>query len=122
MSELIHNILVYKALIGRGFYVLRKKLLDAFVNGIILLLMQVLVFGYLFPLMGMSPAYSAPLFIGTVVQMINNLFYNFGMSIVFDLDRQRFIDYRMSLPTTKVWLFASYVTNHVVEGIITTLP
>jgi ABC-2 type transport system permease protein len=121
-DQTLNNFKVYCVLIHRNLHILRKKLFDALFNGTILLFMQVLVFGYLFPLMGMPADYSAPLFIGTVVQMINNLFYNFGLVLVFDLNRNRFINYRISLPLPKSWLFASYITNNVIEGAVTTLP
>ena len=106
---------IYKALVARDFIVIKKRYAKVIIDSMVQLILTVFLFGSFFPLFGVPPHFIAPLFIGS--QAINMFFFgmNFGLRNLFDLQHNRFIDYRLTLPLPKRWLFASYITYFICE-------
>jgi hypothetical protein len=113
---------IYYALTQRNFLMLKQRYKSIIINAIIQLLVYVMLFGYLFPLMAIPSAYIGSLYLGT--QTLGILFFGmgFGLNIVSDIKYSRFIDYHLTLPLAKRWLFASYVTYFLMEVVITITP
>lgn len=117
-----HNFLTFYALTKRNIKTIRSQLTDTIIDGIILTSLNVLVFGYLFPAMGMSAQLVAPVFLGSLLTMFFNLGFSLAMRVVFDIKFNRFIDYHLTLPISKAWLFASYILAFFAELFISTTP
>lgn len=113
---------IFLALLGRDMLVLQKRLKGLFFDNIILLLANIAMFGYLLPLMGMSPQLVAPLFIGYTVISLIEIGYSLSISIVHDVKFSKFIDYHLTLPLSTNWLLAEYITNFVIKASVVTLP
>lgn len=118
-----NNIRVFWALLRRDLKVLRSKLRSMLIDGAILVATNVLIFGKLFPLIGMPSHFVAPLFLGHSISMLLlSLGYSLGLKIVFDIQYNRFIDYHLTLPVSKTWLFLSYIVSFMIEAFIITIP
>jgi hypothetical protein len=117
-----HYFFTYVALVRRDLHVIRQRLRGAFINAGVRLIVDVLEFGGLFPAMGVPEELISPLFIGSVALQLLFQGMAFSLRTIFDIRFTRFIDYRLTLPLPKRWLFASYVTYFCMEAVIITLP
>ncbi len=118
----INNFRVFWALVRRDIVMIKKRWHDIIINGAIRLIIHVLLYGSLFPIMGMDTALIAPLYLGAQTLEIFFLGVGFGQRNVFDIRYNRFIDYRLTLPLSKRWLFASYIAYFSLEALIITAP
>lgn len=116
------NFLVFLALLKRSTKTYRQQLPHTVLDGIILTSLNVLVFGYLFPAMSMPESLIAPVFLGTLITLSCNLGFSMATRVVRDLRFTRFIDYLLTLPFDKNWLWGYYVTSFVIELAISTVP
>ena len=64
MNSFTHNRLIFWALITRDFKVLKQRLGNLIIDGLILVSVTALVFGNLLPLLGMPKTLIAPIFLG----------------------------------------------------------
>lgn len=110
------------ALISRYLKVFRAKLVDTLINSAILVSSQVLIFGYLFPLIGMPTSFIGPAYIGSIVFFLIHFGFVFGLTLQFDLEGDRLIDYQLTLPMPKKWLFLSYIISFVIETTVVIVP
>lgn len=121
-KSLIHNSKTAYAIFKRDLYVIRSRLRTIMIDSFIVLMVQVITFGYLFPLLGMPIIFIPPLYIGSIVSFIFFLSFGYGLRLVFDLKHNRFFEYHLILPLEKKWLFAAYLAAFVVETTTITLP
>jgi hypothetical protein len=112
----------YLALVQRDAWVIRQRLAHAIINATVRVLVNVIEFGGLFPAMGVPQDLIAPLFVGSIAMQLLFQGMGFGIRTLFDIKFERFIDYHMTLPLPKRWLFASYITYFCIEAAIVTLP
>jgi hypothetical protein len=117
-----NNFFVFLALLRRDIKVLRSQAVTTFFDGFVLTVINVFMFRYLFPLAGMQPALVMPVFLGSILMVLTSLGASLAMRIVFDLQYTRFIDYHLTLPIPKRWLFAKYVTHFALELLLATAP
>ncbi len=117
-----HYFFTYLALVRRDISVIRQRLRGAFINASVRVVTDVVVFGGLFPAMGVPEELISPLFVGSVALQFLFQGMAFALRIIFDIRFTRFIDYRLTLPLPKRWLFASYITYFCMEAAIVTLP
>lgn len=113
---------IYLSLVRRDVLVIRQRMVHALINATVRVLVNVVEFGGLFPAMGVPHDLIAPLFIGSIALQLMFQGMGFGIRMLFDIKFTRFIDYHMTLPLPKRWLFASYVTYFCMEAAIVTLP
>ncbi len=92
------------------------------IDGAIILLMQLLVIAKFLPLLGMPADLIAPLFIGTMTQIIFSASYGIAFRQVADLRKTRFINYQLMLPLPKLWLFAQFISSFMIEIAFISLP
>jgi len=116
------SIKIFCALLRRDIKIMYTKLFDSLINGTVFISFQVLIFGYLFPLMGMSPDLIAPIFLGSLLTTMFTHGYTVSLNFVYDLHYDRFIDYHLTLPLPKRWLFLTYVLSTMLELVCTTIP
>lgn len=123
MKNFASNITILRALIARDMRVIKTRLSSLIVDGLILVVVAVLVFGNLLPMMGMPKQLIAPVFLGNSLSFfLASLGYNWAMRMAYDLKFDRFIDYFLTLPLSKPWLFAYYILSFIIEVTIVTLP
>lgn len=123
MNTFTHNASIFLALLQRDMKVLKQRLNNLFIDGLIMVIITVLVFGYFLPLLGMPITLVAPIFLGNSLSFfLASLGYNFATRMTYDLKFNRFIDYYLTLPLPKRWLFSYFITSFIIETLIVTLP
>jgi len=116
---------IFCALIRRDLKVFRFKLKDLLIDSFILLIIQVLNFGFFYPYLGMPESYIAPLFIGVgLVEFLFHQGYVFSETIFYMIPRRgaSLMEYHLTLPLPKRWLFGAYIVSFMIEKLVTTLP
>jgi len=123
MRHLItHDLLISLALIRRNIKVFRSELVGTLIDGAFLIITDVILFGYFLPLMGMPMDNIGPMYIGSIIFMLFFLGENLALRHVFDLRYERFIDYHLTLPVKKRWLFAQYIVSFMIESAVMSIP
>lgn len=122
IMKLSENARIFCALIHRDMKVFGSKFKDAFIDGMCVVILQVIMCGYLLPQMGMKPHLTAPLYISTFVLMLFTIGFSQSLRMVFDIKFNRYVDYLLTLPLPKTWLFSTYVFSFMLETLLTTLP
>lgn len=123
MNSLTSHFGIFFALLARDMKVLKSRLRSLIIDSLILVTIAVLVFGNLFPMMGMSTTLIAPIFIGNSLSFfLASLGYNWALRMAYDLKFDRFIDYFQTLALPRSWLFTYYIMSFVIETTILTLP
>lgn len=120
--NLTEKMRIFCALIRRDMKVFGSKFKDAFIDGMCVVMLQVIMCGYLLPQMGMKPHLIAPLYISTFVLMLFTIGFTQSLRMVFDMKFNRYIDYLLTLPLPKSWLFSTYIFSFMLETFLTTLP
>jgi len=116
------NARIFCVLISRNLFLFSRQLKSTLTDCIPPLFTQIITFGYLFPLIGMPSSMIAPIYLGSMLTLFLQLGYAMVMKTGFDLHYNRFIDYHITLPISKRWLFGSYIINHMLEVLLITLP
>jgi ABC-2 type transport system permease protein len=116
------NARIFYALLCRDLKMLKRSLKDALIDCCVGVATRVVLIGYLFPLMGMSLTLLAPLYIGVVSVMLINVYFAFAMHILFDLRFNRIIEYHVTLPIGRLWLFAEYIINFALQAACICIP
>lgn len=120
-----HNCAIFGALLRRDLKVLKGKFFGCIIDGFIILGLQVLTFGYLFPLLDLPREQIAPLYLGMSVIALNFFQgYSFSTLIMHMLPQNgpSMFEYHLILPLPKRWLFAEYVLSFMIEAFLVTLP
>jgi len=113
---------IFCVLMRRNVKILKKTMATTFADTVLATLVEILLIGYLLPIMGMPVSMIAPLFIGMVMFLVISQTFNVGFAIIADLNTSRFIDYYMTLPIKKSWLFASYLLNMMIKVGMLAIP
>ena len=117
------NLGIFRALLARHMKIIKGRLTSLIIDGLILVVIAVLVFGKLMPMLGMPKNLIAPIFLGNSLSFfIASLGFNWALRMAYDLKFDRFIDYFLTLPLPKRWLFAHYVFSFIIEALVVTLP
>ena len=122
MSDLRSSWRICFALLRRDAKVLRTRLWGIFFDNCMILAVNIFVFGYMLPRMGMAKELIGPIFIGAVFMIFLQSAFSWAGKFVADIKFNRFIDYQLGLPLTIHWLLAEYVAQFVLEVAIITLP
>lgn len=112
----------FLALTRRNLKIIFKQLSKPLIDGGIFAVLNMLLFVYLFPVIGMSNDLIGPVFLGSFVSIFFSLGFSMALRIVFDLKYERFIDYQLTLPISLFWLFSSYVIAFFFELFMSTAP
>jgi len=116
------NVRVFLALLKRTSFVIIPHLKKGLIDGLFLTSIYVLLFGYLYPQMGMSKSLIGPVFIGSILTLLCSLSYSLAVRMVLDLKYGRFIDYLFTIPTTPFWIFLWYICSFFIELVLATAP
>ena len=99
-------------------YSLPARLADTAIIGTI----QILAISKLFPLLGFPQSMIAPLFMGIITQIIFTASYTIAFRYVVDLDKTRFINYQLTLPFSKFFLFTEFIIIFMIEIFCINIP
>ncbi len=91
-------------LLKRDLYVFRGQYVDHVINSIIWPTQAAIMFGYIFPLMGMTALYGANVILATVVYKCLYEAYFQSSAMVADINNLRSVDFFLTLPLP-TWLF-----------------
>lgn len=109
------NFLVFCALVRRNLKVALRSFWQDMTNYFIFIFLVAIIYGYIFPFIGTKVAFGASMFIGTIATMFRFGGYGRGMELVADLQFNKFFDYQIALPTTKIWVVASCIVSLFIE-------
>src|SRR5437762_865921 len=112
---ILNDLRVFSVLLWREFRGMRERFREMLVNGIIIGCTEALVYGYFMPKFGMPISVVPFLYIGAVMMFFTNIGSTRLFKDSFDLMSTRFIDYQLTLPISRFWLFASFLTAYIVE-------
>jgi len=122
MSSFVQSGRIFLHLVHRDSKVLRARWKKILIDNVISISVFVLVYGHLFPAMGMGASLIGPMFIGSSAMSFFQLGFGLSIKFVQDLKFNRYIDYQVALPLKIEWLFFSYIINFMIEAILVTLP
>lgn len=122
MDQAYNHFRIFCALLSRDVKYVTHRFIPIMLDCVGPLVTQIISFGYLFPLLGMDPSIVGAAYLGSLLNLFIQLGYSLVLKIAFDLKTNRFIDYHLTLPLPKGWLFASYIVSHMIETAIVTIP
>jgi ABC-type multidrug transport system permease subunit len=122
MQLLSKSFRIFLVLVQHDIKLLSATLKSALLDSIAPLVTQTITFGYLFALLGMPKSMVAPIYLGSLLALFMQLGYSLAMRTGFDLTYNRFVDYHITLPVSKRWLFAAYMVNNMLEVLLISLP
>lgn len=106
---------IFYALLRRDLKVILQTMRDTIIDSAIIVIFTYLVYGHFLPLMGLSQALIAPIFLGINVLVLINIMYDRALRDAIDLDFTRFIDYQIGLPISLGWLMMKYIISYVLD-------
>jgi hypothetical protein len=119
------SIRIFLVLLSRDLKVMRYTIVGELIDAFILLVIQLITFGKLFPLIGMPVEFTAPLFIGSgLFYIFLTRGYSSAMILSYKIPTEGFgnLAYHSILPLSIWWVFAEYITYFVIETSIITMP
>src|SRR5581483_10133021 len=122
MSATNKNFRIFLVLLAHDIKLLSTNIFSAILDSVAPLIAQTITFGYLFPLLGMPSYMIAPIYLGGMLSLFMQLGFTLTIKTSYDLTYNRFIDYQITLPISKRWLFAAFIINNMIEVILITLP
>lgn len=122
MNTLHSNFRIFCALLERDIKWVMHNFTTTMIDCLGPLITQIVTFGYLFPLFGMASSMVGAVYLGSILNLFVQLGYALVLKIAFDLNANRFIDYHLTLPLPKKWLFGSYIISHMIETALVTIP
>lgn len=117
-----NNFSIFLTLLKRDFKVTVLNFTSLLIDSAIIASIFSLLYGYLLPIMGMPTVLTGPLFLGTMVITILSMSFGRTVKIKSDLEFNRFINYQSTLPISKKWLLASYISSFSIDIFISTTP
>ena len=122
MNVLLNNISIFFVLLHRDLKGLIKTIRTRFIDNLFILSVDILLFGWLLPLMGMPQDRIAPFFVSSIMLQMSILNMSIAKTRNYDLRFDRFINYQLTLPISKKWLFAEKIVFAVIEASTIIVP
>ncbi len=113
---------IFFALFRRDMRVFFKSYLDTVIDQAFLSGFQLLLFAYMVPLFGMSSDLSAPIYLGTVVLILQVVGFSRLLVLVRDLSYGKRFEYKMVLPVPHYLILSEHVLSSMTEFAVLTLP
>lgn len=122
LSCLRRNMATFAALLWRDLYIFSKNFTSVLIDSIIVVTVEVLLFGRFFPLLGMPKALIPFLYLGSSTSFVFYRAYGTSLKQAFDFQFNRVIDYHITLPLPYSWLLAKMITFFVIETLVIATP
>lgn len=116
-----NNLVILRHLFAREFVIIRKDLRSTFLDSLIWPSMVALVYGYLFPAMGIRSLGSFAA-VGVVGAVSFFQVYAHSFNLAHDIDGNRYIQYQMSLPISPQLVLVKYAFTFALRALIHALP
>jgi len=116
---------IFKALIIRDLYVLRQSIRNKIIDACIRLPIEVLNFGYFFPLLGMPKQLIPPLYLGmgfALFLIFTGYSFSTTMMRLITPGNPSILEYELTLPIPKTVLFAKYILSYIIEACLVNIP
>jgi len=121
-NTFLENFRIFYAIVCREWHVIRKRLWKFTIDALSILVGLVFSFSQLLPLLGMPTKLIAPIYLGNITTSLFIMGYTLAHRIVYDIKGNKFINYQMTLPLPKRWLFAAYVIAFAIEFFLVSTP
>lgn len=119
--NLFINFRIFLTLLHRDVKVITSDIKNIAIDTVIISILDVILYGYFLPILGMPEKLTGALFLGSIVGTTFSMGYNKLINIKADLEFARYIDYQLTLPISKFWLFFEYIVAFVIYLIANTL-
>lgn len=116
------NVRIFAALVRRDVYIFSKQIYAFLIDGLMIFGIRIIVFCYLFPVMGMPSHFIGPIYIGSIINLFFNINFAQVVRVVFDLKFNRLIDYQLMLPIDKTWLWMQKIVGIALNVACITVP
>lgn len=116
------NFRIFINLLRRDVKVILLDLKNIIINTVIISILETLYNGYFLPSVGLPEQFIGAFFLGSTIGTIFSMGHSKLINIKSDLEFSRFIDYQITLPISKFWLFFEYVIAFILYLIANTLP
>lgn len=113
------------AMIKKDLFLLKQKTVDLIINSAVILSMELIVWCYLYPLLGMPEQFVIPMFVGwPLISIMINLGFCFSMKYTLGAlyTGYGFMEFDLTLPLPISYVLAQYIISFVIEACIATLP
>ncbi|RTL07129.1 hypothetical protein EKK58_03045 [Candidatus Dependentiae bacterium] len=124
-KDLRSYISILCAMIKKDLFLLKQKTADIIINSAIILTMELIVWCYLYPLLGMPQELVLPMFVGwPLISIMINLGFCFSMKYTLGAlyTGYGFMEFDLTLPLPTSYVLAKYIISFVIEACIATLP
>ena len=91
-------------------------------DALVVTVTQVIVFGHLFPLIGLPRELAAPIYVGVATNFAFYLGFVNATNISHDIEHGQLINYQLTLPLAKRWIIAKYVLSFIIENSLIITP
>lgn len=122
MNSLNTNLNIVRALLIRDMYVIRQNLARLWINSAVAFFIDIILFGSFIPLMGLPAAMVGPIFLGSVIGRCFFKITTKAFESIRDIHFTKFIEYHLTLPLPKSWLFAQMILSRMIEVLIDIIP
>ena len=116
------NLKIFRVLLQRDIKILIPKLHGRLIDTTAQVTSQLLLFGLLLPALGMPRHFIGPILIGSQLLTFFSLNYGLALTLVYEMKFGGFINYQLTLPLPKRWLFDKYLTYFTLEAAIISIP
>lgn len=113
------------AMIKKDLFLLKQKTVDLIINSTVILSMELIIWCYLYPLLGMPEQFVIPMFVGwPLISIMLNLGFCFSMKYTLGAlyTGYGFMEFDLTLPLPTTYIIAHYIISFVIEACIATLP
>lgn len=122
MNSLSTNLKISRVLLTRDMYVIRQNLARLWIDSAVVLFLEVILFGSFIPLMGLPVTMVAPIFLGSAIGQAFFKITTKAFESIRDIHFTKFIEYHLTLPLPKSWLFAQMILSNVIEALVGIIP
>jgi len=113
---------IFNALLLRDLKRIKAEFTGNLIDALFLTAAQLLIMGKLFPLLGMPIKMVGPIYFSQVTFQAFFFGYGLGLQVLFDLQGNRFLDYELTLPVPKKWVFAKYIASFLIKTSLVLIP
>jgi ABC-type polysaccharide/polyol phosphate export permease len=113
---------IFGALLHRDMFVLKQRLYGLFIDGLIIALTELCMFGVLFPIFGMPAHFAPALCIGALASLCLLLSNWCAYTKLYERTHTHTFDYYLMLPVAKTVIFVEQIVAFTIEFIILTIP
>lgn len=113
---------IFKLLLWRQWFVVRKNIPDMVGDGLIAVSLQLISLKFFLPAMGMDTKWQLPLFVGNMLMLMFTVGYQYGLSVASDIVSAKVLYYHVALPVRPYVVLLSYILGAMTSFFALLLP